>query len=339
VRLEYLFRDWYEPGPARTKWHATVAIVGRTDDGGFAAAFMGSADARHAVTNLQLLERERGAGSGRTLRGMRRAFDDVRRGEVARLGGGVDAAFAPLEAACAGRWDEARDPAVCVPRAGVRLADLLAGAVDAALEDDRFAPVHVSGHSLGGALALQLALLAARRTARVYATTFGEPPYGDAAFFAAQKRTFPDLVRRYDRRVAVTAAPACRADIVPETTRLAGGGGHFAAPHYACASDPPRNVLAAHAMAGYFRAARDAARDAFGLGFAYRGPGFWGSDTSDDPLLVAAAQAADAKATRDRERAERRARPRPSPRAFLRRLRTRWGEPRGAPGAGAGTGA
>lgn len=125
------------------------------------------------------------------------------------------------------------------------------------------------------------------RADRVNVFTFGEPPYGDATFFQVQKQKHPKLPHIYDRRVAVTVHPKCKTDIVPETTRLAGGGGHFADPHFVCADDAPKNVLAAHSMVGYYRGMRDHAKRDFHLNFTYDGPGFWGSDTPDDPLLLA----------------------------------------------------
>ena len=67
--LAYFFGEWYEPGPAKTKWHATTCLVARGSDGAVAVAFMGSSDARHAVTNLQLLQDHGARGEGRTLRG------------------------------------------------------------------------------------------------------------------------------------------------------------------------------------------------------------------------------------------------------------------------------
>ena len=138
------------------------------------------------------------------------------------------------------------------------------------------------GPFLGWALALQLALFAAKRRPRkaheVRVTTFGEPPIGDRRFFDAQRRRHPRLARRYDRRVAVAAPPGCRPDIVPATTRLVGGGSsaHFAEPRHACAADPPGNVVAAHAMVGYWRALMDGLRRDFALETLYEGPGFWG---------------------------------------------------------------
>jgi hypothetical protein len=322
VELAYLFRDWFEPGPYRTRWHATVGLLARTDDGGLAFTFMGSADARHAVTNLQLLQDH--DGEGRTARGMRGAFERVRRGAIVRLGDGRDPGFAPIEAACAGRWTrETGDGAtpVCVPADG-GLAALLEAVVAATLADDARAPVHATGHSLGGALALQLALVAARTTPRVYVTTFGEPPYGDAAFFETQAAKFPALVANYDRRVAVTRA--CKTDIVPETTRLAGGGGHFAPPHFLCGDTPPANVVSAHAMVGYFRGLRDHARRDFGLDLEYAGPGFWGSLTPDDPLLVAERERANRPKKAPFWRRGRAARTPGTPRFAWPRLRTRW---------------
>ena len=298
--LEYVFRDWHEPGPARTKWHATTALVASSPEGHVAVAFAGSADARHAVTNLQLLARH-GDGEGRTLIGMRGAFERVSRGAVLRLGAGDAPAVAAIARACAGRWTAGADgaPPECRPSGG--LAALLGAAVAAALGAG--ARAYATGHSLGGALALQLALAALdaapRRARRVGVFTFGEPPYGDRAFFASRLARHPRLPSIYDRRVAVT--DRCRTDVVPDTTRLAGGGGHFAAPRYVCrTADAPRNVLSAHSMVGYYRGLRDHAARDFALRFAYDGPGFWGSDTPDDPLLVAAARKREA-ARRDAE--------------------------------------
>ena len=174
------------------------------------------------------------------------------------------------------------------------------------------APIWVTGHSLGGALALQLALFAAKRRPRkaheVRVTTFGEPPIGDRRFFDAQRRRHPRLARRYDRRVAVAAPPGCRPDIVPATTRLVGGGSsaHFAEPRHVCAADPPGNVVAAHAMVGYWRALMDGLRRDFALETLYEGPGFWGSETFDDPLLVEARRKVQKQLQREEERLRKR---------------------------------
>ena len=307
--VEYLFRDWYEPGPAKTRWHATTALVAKSPSGAVAVAFMGSSDARHAVTNLQLLANH-GDDEGRTLRGMRNAFERVSEGVVLRLGAGPagddaeferDGVFGAVEDACAGRWETGSDPPSCAPERG--LASLLTEIAARALED-RDARVYATGHSLGGALALQLALAALdaapRRARAVDVFTFGEPPYGDRTFFARKLAKHPRLPGIYDRTVAVTAPPRCKTDIVPDTTRIAGGGGHFARPRFLCADDPPKNVLKAHSMVGYYRALRDHAKRDFGLNFTYDGPGFWGSDPPDDPLLVAALD----KAAKDKRKRE-----------------------------------
>jgi len=290
----YYFTDWSEPGPGGIRWHSTTALVARGDAGAVAVAFMGSSDMRHAITNVQIMETHEKRGHGKTARGMRGAFERVRGGSITRLDekGKTDTVFRAVEEACKGRWVRAGGPPVCRPDPVQLLAGLLDDLAAATLQ--RSAPIWVTGHSLGGALALQLALAAAKRRPRktheVRATTFGEPPIGDRKFFDAQRRRHPRLARRYDRRVAVAAPPGCRPDIVPATTRLLGGGtsAHFSEPHHVCATNPPGNVVAAHAMEGYWRALMDGLRRDFALETAYAGPGFWGSGTADDPLLVEA---------------------------------------------------
>jgi hypothetical protein len=309
----YYFTDWSEPGPGGIRWHSTTALVARGDAGAVAVAFMGSADMRHAITNVQIMETHEKRGGGKTARGMRGAFERVRGGSITRLDEGKrkdDPVFRSIEDACRGRWLKTNGPDVCRPDKEQLLAGLLDDLASATLGTN--APIWVTGHSLGGALALQLALFAAKRRPRkaheVRVTTFGEPPIGDRRFFDAQRRRHPRLARRYDRRVAVAAPPGCRPDIVPATTRLVGGGSsaHFAEPRHVCAADPPGNVVAAHAMVGYWRALMDGLRRDFALETLYEGPGFWGSETFDDPLLVEARRKVQKQLQREEERLRKR---------------------------------
>ena len=73
----YYFTDWSEPGPGGIRWHSTTALVARGDAGAVAVAFMGSADMRHAITNVQIMETHEKRGGGKTARGMRGAFERV----------------------------------------------------------------------------------------------------------------------------------------------------------------------------------------------------------------------------------------------------------------------
>ena len=81
----YYFTDWSEPGPGGIRWHSTTALVARGDAGAVAVAFMGSADMRHAITNVQIMETHEKRGGGKTARGMRGAFERVRGGSITRL--------------------------------------------------------------------------------------------------------------------------------------------------------------------------------------------------------------------------------------------------------------
>lgn len=98
---------------------------------------------------------------------MRGAFERVRKGSVLRLGGDAvagDPLFEGVEDACQRRWMSSaggRDTPTCHPSGEVRLSTLLMEIVSRALLVDN-AKVFCAGHSLGGALALQLALHARR---------------------------------------------------------------------------------------------------------------------------------------------------------------------------------
>ena len=61
--------------PGGIRWHSTTALVARGDAGAVAVAFMGSADMRHAITNVQIMETHEKRGGGKTARGMRGAFE------------------------------------------------------------------------------------------------------------------------------------------------------------------------------------------------------------------------------------------------------------------------
>ena len=50
------------------RWHSTTALVARGDAGAVAVAFMGSADMRHAITNVQIMETHEKRGGGKTAR-------------------------------------------------------------------------------------------------------------------------------------------------------------------------------------------------------------------------------------------------------------------------------
>lgn len=227
-RSRQFFYGWYESGPASTRWHSTCVLVALAE-GFVALAFRGSTDARHAITNVQPLTRD---DEGlRSLHGMRRAFERVDRGKVALF-----------------------DPHRIEERRG-SLAALLGDIADEALRSGR--TVLLAGHSLGGVLALQLALrLPATDKVRVY--TFGEPEYGDAEFYAAKRRGRARWIRtNYRRYVSLSAPPNCDPDIVTRVARLFGGEDHFARPIHVCRdTDPPLGAVAAHAMTGYVHALR-----------------------------------------------------------------------------------
>ena len=182
-----LFYGLVRTGPWGIRWHSTTALVARGDAGAVAVAFMGSADMRHAITNVQIMETHEKRGGGKTARGMRGAFERVRGGSITRLDEGRrkdDPVFRSIEDACRGRWLKTNGPDVCRPDKEQLLAGLLDDLASATLGTN--APIWVTGHSLGGALALQLALFAAKRRPRkaheVRVTAFGEPPIGDRRF-------------------------------------------------------------------------------------------------------------------------------------------------------------
>ncbi|KAJ1444480.1 hypothetical protein M885DRAFT_552835 [Pelagophyceae sp. CCMP2097] len=273
-RLVWWFHDWFEPGPARTKWHATNVLLAESLDGeDVAVVFRGSYGAASVVTNLQTLSRPDRAADrahgGRSLRGIRRAFEAVDHGGLLRLyeppaahardAGGIYDGVAALcgRAPAAGACDVRR-----IGLDGV-LEDFVGGALRAGRR------VFSTGHSLGGALALQLALralvppAAGAAPARLAIVTFGEPEMGDAAFYAAhlRRRAVRHLVRgRYRRYVALSAPPQCLADHVTTISRPFGGGGHFTRPTYVCSPDSPWNAVAVHSVKGYAAALRDGVR-------------------------------------------------------------------------------
>ncbi|KAJ8612256.1 hypothetical protein CTAYLR_002900 [Chrysophaeum taylorii] len=251
-RLAWWLHSWYENGPASTRWHSTNALVATNPgDGTIAVAFRGSTDARHAVTNVQPLTRDE---EGRTLHGMRRAFERVDRGKVAEL----DRHDAHVDAFFDGMPTTSNNLAACLSR-------FLHGALK------RGRRVLIAGHSLGGVLAFQLAMrLPPTPAVAVY--TFGEPEYGDATFYAARRRHRDRWIRtNYHRFVAISQPPQCDSDLVTRVTRPFGGGGHFAAPEYVCERPPPPGAVAAHAMTGYMRALRDRHDNWLALNYT-RGP-------------------------------------------------------------------
>lgn len=252
---------WYEKGPVSTRWHSTNVLVAVSQNT-VAIAFRGSTDARHAVTNIQPLTRD---DEGlRTLHGMRNAFSRVNAGNVKKLA----------------EDDDEDDEENEIVSEALRECDLLANCLDrlvrrALAENKR---VLVTGHSLGGVLALQLALRSPQHpNLRVY--TFGEPEYGDAEFYAKKRW----IKQHYHRFVTLTAPPNCEADIVTRITKLFGGGDHFARPIYLCHDlHPPKTTVKAHAMTGYLRAIQDHIRPAVHIDYL-RGPAL--ADVKE-PLLV-----------------------------------------------------
>ena len=271
----YWLWDWHEASGGPTKWHSTNVLIGVRSDGALAIAFRGSADPRNAATNLQPLTRPDDLSvPGRTLHGIRRAFANVDTGNVTALHrlSHLVLTDPPLAAIFQPLHDNGRP-----------LADILEQVATTALDQNR--PVFLGGHSLGAALAVQLAarlvpstpterkvlvgkrysfakqrpprrLKQRRRPRLVRLVTFGEPAFGDAAFYAAHAHLAP-LARRF---LSISAPPLCAADVVAGIATFVGAGKHATPPTYVCDPRRPPGPITAHHMAAYVRGVRAATR-------------------------------------------------------------------------------
>lgn len=259
--LKWWLHGWFESGPAATRWHSTNALVAARPDA-VAVAFRGSTDVRHAVTNIQPLTQD---SEGKTLHGMRRAFERVDRGGIAWLSDERDEL---VDGFFEGMPTIRNNLAACLSRFLGRVVARGRRAI-------------IVGHSLGGALALQLALrLPATPNVEVY--TFGEPEFGDDLYYSARRKRREDWIRRrYHRYVAVAAAPDCETDLVTRITKPFGAGEHFARPIYVCEGESPRGPVAAHSMAGYVRALKDTPASWLHLDYV-AGPRIDGIQTADE---------------------------------------------------------
>ena len=150
--LAWWLSGWHESNDeaVKLKWHSTHAVVGvRPSDGAIAVVFRGSADHKNTATNLQPLTRaidEERRVPGRTLHGIRRAF--------ACVDAGNSTPFLTSKRVTS-------DPSLLTIFAHLEnttnttLADVLEATANAALDAKR--TLFLAGHSLGAALAVQLA--------------------------------------------------------------------------------------------------------------------------------------------------------------------------------------